>query len=51
VLLIEAILAKISKTKLTGAIVDEAIAIRHGALFVIFESGTLEAGLYTFPEF
>lgn len=49
-LLIEAILAEVSKAELTSPIVDEAIAIRHSAFLVIFESGTLEAGLDTFSK-
>ena len=49
-LLIVAILAEVSKTKLTSSIIDETVAIRHSTLFVIFESGCLEASLDTFSE-
>jgi hypothetical protein len=43
VFLIEAIFTEICEAEVASALIDEAVAIGHGAFLVIFELGLLES--------
>jgi hypothetical protein len=45
-----AIFTEICKAEVAGSIVDEAVAVRHGAFLVVFQFFLLEVLLYAYPQ-